>query len=812
MADTAEAVPAPAAPVADAPADSGAAPVPRIMIRGLGPHVKVQTVSNALSAAGVAHTSATKPRRAAFVLVEFDSPEQKAAALAALEGGIPHKSKVMKWRDAEDLTGHDAFRARRAQSRGANAREQRREMERAALDEAARAAAAERSVHEIVTPWLSHAYSSQLAAKSKMILGASRRVRKKVFRDSVRVLTTRTKRPAVPAAEAPELVPLWAKPRNNPDERTDVQPCVPSPVRLEYRNKASLTFTLTPGGRVACGFRAGTFSSTGAAVVDCVGATNLHPLAKRVSVVMKQFLASSPFQPYSLGRHTGVWRSVVIRQSSSHPDLQVIVCSAPPQAIAPSSTWTVAQRQALAVAWGEALPAAPEGSEADAGEDSEADIARMGSLAPLREQVVPGFAALSVPTIANSSAVKAEFAEAVGGNRVVATAVVAEQQAEREGSEAEASSDAGLPAALAALTAEQLAGMYEADLQRLKTMLLAELPSVPALVVPETMGVDASVPDLSEGPKAGHKRGRDGSSSTPAEEEEDAEPSVAPAEQFPGADDAPVSVAASDVFSSMAAADARVTSLWVEENDSVSNAGGDGVLRLLAGEKTFRQSLCNTVFHVSPAAFLQTNIPGAERLYEMAREWAGLGPRTLLLDVCCGTGTIGLSLVGKDAGPDSVGSQVPADLPRLIGVEIIESAVEDARENAKLNGISRTEFFANKAEAVLPAITTRVEEALRGAPDSVEVVAVVDPPRSGLHPSVLRTLRSCKVVSKIVYVSCNPSGSLVADSVALCTVSGGHKSSTRGAPFALRKLVAMDMFPNTPHCEGIALFDRCEDP
>ena len=130
-----------------------------------------------------------------------------------------------------------------------------------------------------------------------------------------------------------------------------------------------------------------------------------------------------------------------------------------------------------------------------------------------------------------------------------------------------------------------------------------------------------------------------------------------------------------------------------------------------------------------------------EKMLALITEFAGIDRSTVLFDICCGTGAIGLCL-SKNA-------------KKVIGVELIEQAVENAKENVRLNpetlDASKIEFHAGRAEAVLPPI---VNEESAGN-NSQKIVGIVDPPRSGLHKDVLKCLRTCKGLDRLVYVSCN---------------------------------------------------------
>ncbi|KAG2483662.1 hypothetical protein HYH03_017465 [Edaphochlamys debaryana] len=242
--------------------------------------------------------------------------------------------------------------------------------------------------------------------------------------------------------------------------------------------------------------------------------------------------------------------------------------------------------------------------------------------------------------------------------------------------------------------------------------------------------------------------------------------------------------------------DAAVREGDAMETGGSGSAGGEG-------PGYIHDSLCELRFRISPTAFFQVNSSATCVLYKVVGDWAvgcgssssGSPPSTLLLDVCCGTGTIGLSLAHRVA--------------KVVGVDSVESAVEDARANAALNGITNAEFVAGKAEMALPSILAQHAE----KKEYSEVVAIVDPPRAGLHKSVLAALRGCGRIRRLVYVACNPE-SLAQNVGALCAPNperrggyGGH-AKVPPPPFRPVKAVAMDLFPHTHHVESVMLLER----
>ena len=194
---------------------------------------------------------------------------------------------------------------------------------------------------------------------------------------------------------------------------------------------------------------------------------------------------------------------------------------------------------------------------------------------------------------------------------------------------------------------------------------------------------------------------------------------------------------------------------------------------LLWGEDAIEEELCGLRFRVRPNAFLQTNTKMAERLYELAGEYAGLTGNETVYDLYCGIGTIGLTLA--------------RDALTVWGVEVSEESVACALENADLNGITNAAFFAGEVGASLEELRDRA-----GPPD----VAVVDPPRAGLSGKALRRLARLEA-GRIVYVSCNPT-----------TLAGNVKELTREWGYRLERARPVDMFPHTPHIETVALLTR----
>lgn len=233
----------------------------------------------------------------------------------------------------------------------------------------------------------------------------------------------------------------------------------------------------------------------------------------------------------------------------------------------------------------------------------------------------------------------------------------------------------------------------------------------------------------------------------------------------------------------------KVTSIFLQEYAGVSAPSEDDPVTHIYGKQTIEEHLLGMRFSVSPGAFFQVNTRGAETLYSLVKEHANADESTLLYDVCCGTGTIGIC-ASEGAG-------------KVVGIEICKAATDDAAVNAKLNGVENVSFINSKAEDVMKDLLK--EKRSESEQQLKRVVAIVDPPRAGLHFQVLRALRSCPPVERIVYVSCNPTGSLIQDAMILC----GPKTKTLvGDAFEPVHAIPVDMFPHTPHCEMIIVFER----
>ncbi|NWS69681.1 TRM2A methyltransferase, partial [Crotophaga sulcirostris] len=228
-----------------------------------------------------------------------------------------------------------------------------------------------------------------------------------------------------------------------------------------------------------------------------------------------------------------------------------------------------------------------------------------------------------------------------------------------------------------------------------------------------------------------------------------------------------------------------VTSLYfVEEGQRKSPNLEDLPLEHVAGDKYIYEELLGLKFRISPHAFFQVNTQAAEVLYMSIREWAQLSQESTVLDVCCGTGTIGISLAKK--------------VKKVIGIELCQEAVEDAKVNAQINDLNNIEFHCGKAEDIVPSLINVL------APQNL--ITIVDPPRAGLHSKVILAIRRAEHLKKLIYVSCNPRAAMN-NFVDLCRAPSNR---VKGASFRPVKAMAVDLFPQTRHCELLIFFERVE--
>ena len=218
----------------------------------------------------------------------------------------------------------------------------------------------------------------------------------------------------------------------------------------------------------------------------------------------------------------------------------------------------------------------------------------------------------------------------------------------------------------------------------------------------------------------------------------------------------------------------KITGIILNINTKKTNLVlGDEIITLW-GNDTITDNLLGLDFEISPHSFYQINPVMTEKLYSKALEYASLTGSENVMDIYCGIGTISLC-ASKQA-------------KHVTGVEIVEKAIEDARKNAKANGINNATFYASSAEDIVPELIEKGER-----PD----VVILDPPRKGSDEKTLSAIIEAQP-KRIVYVSCNPA--TLARDARFLSDNGYSIDSASG----------FDLFPNTVHVETVALFSKIE--
>ena len=215
----------------------------------------------------------------------------------------------------------------------------------------------------------------------------------------------------------------------------------------------------------------------------------------------------------------------------------------------------------------------------------------------------------------------------------------------------------------------------------------------------------------------------------------------------------------------------EITSLLYVINGKCNDTITDQEIVTFSGKDHIIEKMEDLQFKVGPKSFYQTNSQQAYKLYSIAREFAGLTGNETVYDLYTGTGTIA-NFIARKAG-------------KVIGIEYVPEAIEDAKLNAELNGLKNTKFFAGDMKDLL---TLEFLET-HGYPD----VIITDPPRSGMHDDVTDTILAAEP-KRIVYVSCNPA-------------TQARDLSRLNAKYCIRKAQPVDMFPHTHHVENVVLLE-----
>jgi tRNA/tmRNA/rRNA uracil-C5-methylase (TrmA/RlmC/RlmD family) len=220
-----------------------------------------------------------------------------------------------------------------------------------------------------------------------------------------------------------------------------------------------------------------------------------------------------------------------------------------------------------------------------------------------------------------------------------------------------------------------------------------------------------------------------------------------------------------------------------QSSDSVPFVQDSEMLLLAGTSKVYHEKICGNMFEVSNSSFLQINTPQMNKMYTYVGDLAKLDENTVLLDICSGIGTIGLS--------------VGANAKKIIGIEMVESSCENAKKNAA------NCTTGNKYEVICSKVEDVIDRVIAENP-SARVVGILDPPRAGLHPSVIKTLRTCKGLNELVFMACDVKQSK-RNILDFCLPESKKR---RGPPFTPIISSGVDMFPNSPHFETIFYLKR----
>ena len=217
-------------------------------------------------------------------------------------------------------------------------------------------------------------------------------------------------------------------------------------------------------------------------------------------------------------------------------------------------------------------------------------------------------------------------------------------------------------------------------------------------------------------------------------------------------------------------------------------------------------------FQINAQSFFQVNTLAAEKLYNIIYTWCHISTplsinnpsiintnllssntrpkeNVMILDICCGSGTIGIGLAKQ--------------VHSIIGLELIPEAIEDAKYNCQLNNINNCTYICGRAEETLKQALQIYYQQLKKNPQ-LQLIGIVDPPRSGLHPNVIKLLRNCIELNKLIYVSCNPNTLKNNLTKLISPASNKFKHN----PFKPICAIPVDMFPYTDHCELVLYLQR----
>ena len=229
---------------------------------------------------------------------------------------------------------------------------------------------------------------------------------------------------------------------------------------------------------------------------------------------------------------------------------------------------------------------------------------------------------------------------------------------------------------------------------------------------------------------------------------------------------------ADDLMKHLSESFPQITSLLYVDNHKANDTFADQEIHVVKGKDYIYEKMEDLHFKVGPKSFYQTNTEQAYELYKVARDFAGLTGNELVYDLYTGTGTIA-NFVARQAR-------------QVIGIEYVPEAIEDAKVNSDINGITNTLFYAGDMKDIL---NKEFIEA-HGRPD----VIITDPPRAGMHQDVIDTILFA-APRRIVYVSCNPA-------------TQARDLQLLDVDYKVMKVQPVDMFPHTQHVENVVLLER----
>lgn len=215
----------------------------------------------------------------------------------------------------------------------------------------------------------------------------------------------------------------------------------------------------------------------------------------------------------------------------------------------------------------------------------------------------------------------------------------------------------------------------------------------------------------------------------------------------------------------------QITSLYYVINTKMNDTISDLDMQLFYGKPTISEKMEDLEFMISPTSFYQTNSEQAYRLYSVARSFAQITENDVVYDLYTGTGTIA-NFIAKQA-------------KKVVGIEYVDAAIDDARKNSEQNGITNTRFFAGDMKDILTSSFIKKQ----GSPS----IVITDPPRAGMHASVIEKLLEMEA-KKIVYVSCNPA-------------TQARDITLLSSKYKVTQVQPVDMFPHTHHVENVVLLE-----